>query len=358
MAENEDGAEKSEEATPKRREEFREKGQIAVSREVNSFLVLTSIVIFMSFYGPKLVEDCLKLMQEHIFKASKFQIHLDNIGGYFFETWMQFIVLIIPPFIVSGFVGFLGVMFQTRFNWSWKKLNPDFKRLNPLKGLANMVNSQALMNLAKGIAKMVSVGFVSYLILKSEWNVVPALMNLSYLKTIYYWGDITQLLLWATVGFLLLIAIADYSFDVYKMEQQLKMTKQEVKQEFKEQEVDPHVKAKIKRMQRQYAQQKMVQDTKDATVLIANPTHFSIVLKYELGMSAPVVVAKGQDEFALRLREVAKDNDVPIVENKPLARTLYRLVEVGQEIPDELYKAVSEVIRYVFELKGRKIIRS
>ena len=213
------------------------------------------------------------------------------------------------------------------------------------------------MNLGKGIAKMLSVGLVSYLILKSEWHVVPSLMYVSFLKTIGYWGEITNMLLWSAAGFLLLIAAADYAFDIFRMEKQLKMTKQEVKQEFKDQEVDAHVKAKIKRLQRQFAMSKMVQDTKEATVLIANPTHFSIALKYELGMSAPIVVAKGQDNFALKLREIAKENDVPIVENKPLARTLYKVVEVGQEIPDNFYKAVSEVIRYVFLLKGKSLSR-
>ena len=311
----------------------------------------------MFFYTPNLIENILVLLKDNFFKARSFSVNSKNIGGYFFELWMNFLGLIIPPFIVTASIGFAGTMFQTRFNWSWQKLKPDFAKMNPYKGFINMVSTQALMNLGKGIAKMLSVGLVSYLILKSEWHVVPSLMYVSFLKTIGYWGEITNMLLWSAAGFLLLIAAADYAFDIFRMEKQLKMTKQEVKQEFKDQEVDAHVKAKIKRLQRQFAMSKMVQDTKEATVLIANPTHFSIALKYELGMSAPIVVAKGQDNFALKLREIAKENDVPIVENKPLARTLFKVVEVGQEIPDNFYKAVSEVIRYVFLLKGKSLSR-
>ena len=221
-----------------------------------------------------------------------------------------------------------------------------------------MFSGQAVVELLKGIGKMGSVGVVSYLILYSEWTKVPGLMQYSIEKTWVYWADITKMLFWAVSGMLLLVAGFDYIYNFVTLEKKLKMTKQEVKEEFKKREVDPHVKAKIKRMQRDIAMSKAIQSTQEATAVITNPTHFAIAIKYELGMKAPIVIAKGKDMIAKRMKEVAKEYDVPIVENKPLARTLYKLVKEGQEIPESLYKAVSEIIRYVFLMKGKKLSRS
>jgi flagellar biosynthesis protein FlhB len=167
-----------------------------------------------------------------------------------------------------------------------------------------------------------------------------------------YWGAITQNLFLGVTMFLFAIAAFDYIYNFVSFETKLKMTKKEVKEEFKRREVDPHVKNRMRRMQRDLGSRRMVERTKSATVVVTNPTHFSVALKYEPGMAAPQVVAKGQDFLALEMREVAKELEIPIVENAPLARTLYKLVEVGHEIPDSLYKAVSEIIRYVFKLKG------
>ena len=167
-----------------------------------------------------------------------------------------------------------------------------------------------------------------------------------------YWGEITRNLFWAVSALLLVIGAGDYSYNLFTLEKKMKMTKQEAKEEQKKYEGDPHVKARIKRMQREMVMSKMVKATRDATVLVTNPTHYAVALKYELGMRAPVVVAKGIDFNALRLREVAAEADVPIVENKPLARTLYKIGDVGEEIPAALYQAVSEVVKYVFKLKG------
>ena len=227
--------------------------------------------------------------------------------------------------------------------------------MNPLTGIVRMFSGQAAVELVKGLGKMGSVGLVSYLILYSEWAKVPGIMQYPIITTWIYWAEITELLFWAVGGMLLLVAGFDYIYNFMKIEKQLKMTKQEVKEEFKKREADPHVKARMKRMQRDISMAKAVKATQDATVVVTNPTHFAVALRYELGMPAPIVVAKGKELVALRMKEVAKDFDVPIVENKPLARTLYKIVKVGQEIPESLYKAVSEIIRYVFMIKGKKL---
>ena len=218
------------------------------------------------------------------------------------------------------------------------------------------------MELGKGLAKMGTVGLVTWLILQGEWDKLPSLMNVPMTTTWEYWGEITEYLFWAVSGLLLAVAAADFSYNLFQLEKKMKMTKQEVKEEHKRRETDPHLKGRRQRMAREMINRQMLVQTQEATAIITNPTHFSVAIKYETGMQAPIVIAKGVDFLALRIREVAKEYDIPIVENKPLARTLYKLVKVGDHIPETLYLAVSEVIKYVFKkrgvnFKGKKIKR-
>jgi flagellar biosynthesis protein FlhB len=312
-------------------------------------------VVFLSFYIKRFIKDLERMFVTHFQHAATMRVGKDNVLDIANTIWMEVLYLIIPLFLVSASIAVLITFFQTRMNWSWKKLKPDFSRLNPLKGIARMVNFQALFELAKGIGKMAVVSIAAYLILKSEWKVVPGLMIMPITTTWGHWAEITGLLFWSVSGLMLFVAAADYTYNFFQMERQMKMTKQEVKEEHKKREVDPHVKGKLRRMARDFAMGQMLEDTKSATVVVTNPTHFAVALRYEVGMAAPIVVAKGVDHLAKEIREVAKAHDVPIIENKPLARTLYKLVEIGQAIPDSLYRAVSEVIRYIFKLKGVRV---
>ncbi|SMF66483.1 flagellar biosynthesis protein FlhB [Pseudobacteriovorax antillogorgiicola] len=357
MAEQGENEDRTEEATPERREEFRKKGQIAVSREVTSVFVLASVVVAMSFYLERLIQDLSKYMIFSFERIHLVSLDEDTFRIHVSQIWAKTMAFIIPFFIVSAFVACFVTFSQTTLNFSWERLKPDFKRMNPWQGLVRMVSGQAVVELIKGVGKMGSVGIMSYLILYSEWTVVPGLMHYPISRAWIYWADITKLLFWSVSALLLLVAGFDYIYNFASIEKKLKMTKQEVKEEFKKREVDPHVKARMKRMQRDIAMAKAVQATPSATAVITNPTHFAVAIRYELGMKAPIVIAKGQDFTAQRMKEVARDHDIPIVENKPLARTLYKIVKVGQEIPESLYKAVSEVIRYVFLLKGRSLSR-
>ncbi|MBQ49035.1 MAG: flagellar biosynthesis protein FlhB [Zetaproteobacteria bacterium] len=359
MAESDvDSGDRTEEATPERREEFRGRGQIAVSQDITSVFIMAAAVVCLSFYLPIMVERCEEILTSYFQRAAELKMTPENVLNYLGNVWIDWILLIIPLALVTVVTASSVTLAQTRFNWSWKKLKPEFSRLNPLKGVLNLVNTQALMNLFKGIGKMCAVSFVAFLILYSERFKVPGLMLWSLTNIWNYWGEITKYLFWATCALLLVLGAADYLYNFLSLEKKLKMTKQEVKEDYKKREGNPLVKAKIKRMQRDIAMSKAISATKEATVLITNPTHYAIALKYELGMGAPVVLAKGQDYMALRMREVAREEDITIVENKPLARTLYKVVEVGEEIPESLFKAVSEIIRYVFKLKGKALTRS
>ena len=207
----------------------------------------------------------------------------------------------------------------------------------------------------KSTAKMFVVGVVAWLILYGEWSKVPSLLYVPFSNTWTYWGIITSQLFWGVVALMLLVAGGDYVYSFVSMERKMRMTKQEVKEELKQRESDPHVKARLRKMARDIATKKTVENTRKATVVITNPTHYSVAVRYELGMAAPLVVAKGVDFLALRMREVAKELDIPIVENKALARALYASVNEGSEVPGEMYKAIAEIIRFVFKLKNVKV---
>ena len=359
MAEDQAGADdKTEEATPERRDEYRERGQIAISRELSSVLSLGACAVFISFSGAYLFEQLRRLFITSFQSLSNPQVNPGGFLNVVEKQWIGMLQTILPLFFTVAAVSAMATLLQTGANFSFQKLTPKFSRMNILQGLARMVNTQAAVELTKGIAKMAVVGLVAFLILKSEWPMVPRLMEFSIGNAWSHWLQITMSLMWATTGILLVIAGFDYLYNFITFERQMRMSKQEIKEENKRREVDPHVKARMKRMQREIVNKKMVEKTKGATLLITNPTHYAVAIKYEIGMAAPVVVAKGIDFLALRMREVAKELGIPVIENKPLARTLYKIVDAGMEIPESLYKAVSEVIRYVFGLRGIKIPRS
>ena len=357
MAAGGDDQERTEEATPERREEFREKGQIAVSKDVTSVFVLASIIGYFSFYFPIFAGKLIKFLTFSFEHGVLLSLNTNGFRKYLFEIGSIVFWLIFPFFMITTFVATMVTMFQTRFNWSNKKLVPDFKRLNPISGIARLASLQSVMELLKGLAKLFAISVVAYLILYDEYSKTTNLLHMDVKHIWSYWGNVTKLLFWSVAGFLVVIAAVDYIYNFIQIDKQLKMTKEEVKEEFKKRESDPQLKAKMKRMAREIAMSKTLEATKEATVVVTNPTHFAIALKYQQGLLAPVVVAKGKDHVALRMKEIAKEADIPMVENKPLARTLYKLVEVGNYIPESMYKAVSEVIRYVYTIQGRKLNR-
>jgi flagellar biosynthetic protein FlhB len=350
-----DAEDKTEDASPERREEFRERGQVVSSREVTSVFILGAIVIFLSFYVPQTFDSLRKLTSFYLEHAAFTDVNLTNIISLGTDAWLQLLMLIAPPFLVTTVTAAGVTLLQTRFNWSWTKIAPDFSRLDPIQGVARMFSMNSLLELVKSILKVFGIGLVAWLILKSEWKIVPGLAGFPVMQAWVHFLEITKSMFWSIAALMVFVGAIDYIFNFVQLERQMRMSKQEVKEEYKRREVDPQVKARMRRIQREQATRKTLEAVKTATAVVTNPTHFAVAIRYELGMSAPIVVAKGIDHLALRMREVAKENKIEIVENKPLARTLYKLVEVGQEIPETLYRAVSEIIRYVFNLRGIKV---
>lgn len=353
--ENSDGQEKTEEPTDEQRDKFKEKGDIPHSREITSTLALFALILLFTYYTKSGIENLIDLLRKNFFNLHRSEFTVQGFFNYLRSIWIDFVKIITPICLTSIFVASLSTFAQTRFNIAWSRLKPSWQKLNIITGLQRMVSIRALVELLKSLGKLLVVGLVAFLILYGEWHKVPSLLMLNPITAWIYWADITQNLFFAVACLLLFIGVLDYLYNFFSMENKMKMTKQQVKEEFKQREIDPFIKGRMRKMQRDIIAQKSMEGAKEATVLITNPTHYSIAVKYELGMEAPVVVGKGLDFLALRMREIAKEHDVPIVENRPLARTLYADVDIGGQIPERLYKAVSEVLRYVFKLKGIKV---
>lgn len=354
MAENEDGMEKSEEPTEQRREDFRKKGDIPNSKELTSVGVLFASMILLTSMSAWLYKKAHLITEKVLTMTETFRVTDKNVLEFLGALWWDTVIIILPISIGIIVISSAFTLGQTRANFSMKKLQPNFQKFNPIPNLKRMFGTQSLVELTKGVLKMLFVGWVSYAILRGEFDKVPALLHLDIMSTWSYWGQITKSLFFAVSGLLLIVAAIDYFYNYRQIENKMKMTLKEVKDEYKNREIDPYIKAQFRQKGRELASGQMIANTKEATVVVTNPTHFAVALKYESGMIAPIVVAKGVDDLALNMRKVAKESDVPIVENKPLARAMYKTLEVGDPIPEGLYKAVSEVIRYVYQLKGIK----
>lgn len=353
MALEDNFEEKTEEATDERKKEFRDRGEVAQSREFTSVFALLGSLIFFSLFGYQFIDSLQQLMRSIFTKQLTGSVDINQIKSLFQEVAILVGKILLPLF---GFVFGLAVtsgLFQTRFSFSFKKLTPNFGKLNPLEGMKRFVSWQAAMELTKSIAKILTVGLVSYSVLKDEIGIFPKLSGVSVAGLWGYWGSVMFSIFFRVLLILLIISGIDYFYNWISLRNKMRMTKQSVKDEQKNREGDPLIKRRIRDVQRQLSRNRMIQEVEKSTVLITNPTHFAVGLQYEPGMRAPILVSKGQDFLALKLKEIAKEKGIPIVENKALARTLYKMIKVGQEIPESLYKVVSEVIAYVYRLKNK-----
>lgn len=345
---------KTEEPTPKKKKDARKQGNIAKSSEVNTamtFIAILVIVYTMSDYVSFEIKNFIVNILSGNFNMP---INNNTIKELMFKVMLSFMKIILPICLIIMIFGILGNLIQTGFFFSAESLRPKFSKLNPINGFKNMFSLKSLVNLVKNIvviSVMIAIGY-SFMnknfagIIKSGDIYIPYLFD-----TIV---DLIKNILSTIAMVVVVIAILDYAYQKYSHNKELKMTKQEVKEEYKQMEGDPQIKGKIKQKQRQMATQRMMQAVPSSTVIVTNPTHISIAIRYEQGIDkTPVVVAKGADQVAFKIREIAKSHDVPIIENVPLARLIYREVEIDQEIPEEMYKAVAEVLVAVYKIKNK-----
>ena len=347
--------EKTEKATPKKRQEARKKGQVAKSQDVNTALILFLVFLFFWFSGGFMKEHLLNLMQHSFQEYMLWNVSNENIHQMFVEYTVQAAYVTAPIMLIALIAGVLASYVQVGFLFSTEAIKLQLNKINPISGAKRIFSIRAIVELLKSLLKITLVGMVTFGVLWFQLDQVLLLSQKSIASSLSFIGNlIIQMGLAASI-LLLLLSIFDYIYQKYEHEKSIKMSKQDIKDEHKKMEGDPQIKSKIKEKQRQMAMQRMMQEVPEADVVITNPTHFAIALKYdEKKADAPYVVAKGADYVALKIKEIAKKNNVITVENKPLARALYANLDIGDLIPEEYFKAVAEILAYVYRLK-RKI---
>lgn len=353
MAE-ESGQERTETATAKRRTDFREKGQVAQSKEVTTAGLLTLSLVLWIFYAPSFWGDLQQLYRTSIFRLADFEVTGPNVVVLARSLGALLGNLLWPIFLVSLVVGFLSSFLQVGPLLSTKVFKPDISKFDPIKGMKKFVSKRSAVELIKSLAKVSLIAYVAYLTIANEFDTALSLGMLELNQTLVFIAKVAVLVMAKTCAIMILLAFIDFAFSRYEMEQKMKMTKQEVKEEHKQTEGDPLLKSRIRSMQMQQARRRMMSEVPKADVIITNPTHFSIAISYEREtMDAPQIIAKGADHVAFKIREIAREHKIPVIENKPLARALYKQ-EIGEQVPEELFTAVAEILAYVYRLKSNK----
>jgi len=344
--------ERTERATDKRRDEFREKGQVAQSREVNTAALMTMTLLTWIFYAPFFWHGLKQLMIWSLQLESHFDATPPEVMQLFWTLAARMALLLAPIFLMTLIVGFLACYLQVGPLFTTRPFTEiSLEKFNPITGLGRLFSKRSLVELLKSCAKVGLIAYVAWRTVRGEVGGALDLVQMAPGQLLTYLGQTTMLVMGKTCGILVLLAVIDYAYTHWEMEERMKMTKQEVKEEHKETEGDPHVKGRIRSIQTQMARRRMMAEVPKADVVVTNPTHFAVALSYVRGeMDAPKVVAKGADHLAARIRELARDNGVPIVENKPVARALYK-AELGAAIPEDMFKAVAEILAYVYSLK-------
>lgn len=346
--------EKTEAATPRKREEARRKGQVSKSVELTSAITLLTAFAVLQVAGP-FMADRLVSFGQALWEGGDLQDWSPAAVHRLLIDFMVTAALIAAPIAVITLAAGLAANFlQVGFLFSLEPITPDFNRINPGSGFKRIFSRRALADLFKSVFKVVVVGLVAYTTLRDDIETFPTLIGRDLVQVTGILGEmVTDVLLRAGLA-LLVMALLDYFYQRWEFEQSLRMSKQEIKDELRQTDGSPEIRSRIRQKQREMARQRMMQDVAKADVVVTNPTHFAVALAYKTGeMDAPKVLAKGQGFVALRIREIAEESGVPVIENPPVARQLFQAAAVGQFIPADLYQAVAEVLALVFRLKEK-----
>lgn len=355
-----EGGEKTEPASEKKLEDARKEGQVAKSKEVASGLGLLALFLMLKIWIGNMGNQFIELFGgtynripeiASLVGGTTSDRALSNLIRY---GILRTIIISVPVFIVAVLIAFLSDYVQVQWKPTAKPLKPKFSKLNPINGIKRIFSVNTLFELIKSIAKVALIGFVAYKYLVDRQNDLLLLYDLSLMQAVQLIGETVIDLGIRISAIYMIIVAADFVYQKVKFAKDMRMTKQEVKEEFKNQEGNPEIKGRIRQKMREASQRRMMQELPKADVVITNPTHFAVAIKYDADVAeAPVVIAKGADYLAQKIKEVARENSIEIVENKPLARMLYANVDIGNEVPPELYSAVAEVLAYVYHIQGR-----
>ena len=351
MADENDSSDKTEDPTQKRLDDAHDRGDVAKSQEINTWFMIAGATLVLSTFHGSVGDGILTPLRNLV--ANSWMIHADGPGLLALAQSLGYAVLAAlgVPLLLLALAAIAGNMLQHRLVWSAESLKPKFSKISPAAGAKRVFGKQAAANFAKGLFKVIALGTVMMMILWPERLRLESMLRFDPSAILGVTTNLTIHLLGAVVAMLAVVAIADYFFQYRTWFERQKMSLQEMKQEFKQSEGDPHIKGRLRQLRHARMKKRMMTAVPKASVIITNPTHYAVALSYERGMSAPICVAKGVDTIALKIREIAGKHDIPIVENVPLARALYATVKVDDEIPVEHYHAVAEIIGYVMGLK-------
>jgi flagellar biosynthetic protein FlhB len=346
-------SDRTEKPTSRRLRQAREKGQVARSKEISSAASLISVLLTLSFFGPTVIKILQSDMQRVLTAKVPSDITITYISALFASSSLQVGIVVLPIMIIALVFSVGSNALQGGFIFTTEALGIHFEKFSPKSGLERIFSKNGLVELAKSLVLILVVSFLSYQVIVKYMPIYPRLILMDVQKLFHWITAISYEIFIRVAVLLVIVAIGDYFFQKYRFTEQLKMTKQEVKEDFKEQEGDPLIKGRIRRIQREMARKRMMADVPNADVIITNPTHYAVALSYKMdSMEAPKVVAKGVGFLALKIRELAQKHDIPIVENRPLAQNLYKNVEVGDYIPGHLYRAVAEILAYIYKAKS------
>ncbi|OZU90306.1 flagellar biosynthesis protein FlhB [Virgibacillus indicus] len=346
--------EKTEKATPKKRQDERKKGKVAKSQDVNTaFLLLFMFIIFIVF-SSSIIDSMTTLYRQTFTEFIQWDVTENSVHQIFSGAAVEVALMLSPIVLIAIIAGLASNLMQIGFLFTTEPLKFDLKKIDPIQGAKRIFSIRALVELLKSFLKIVFIGAITFIVI---WIYKDEMMMLAFKNAenaLEFFIRVTVVMGIAATIALLFLAVFDYAYQRYDFEKNMKMSKQDVKDEYKNIEGDPLIKSKIKERQRQMATSRMMSEVPSADVVITNPTHFAIAVKYdEEKASAPYVVAKGADHTALKIKEIAKANDVVTVENRPLARSLHSTVEIGDMIPEEFYQAVAEILAYVYRLEKK-----
>ena len=354
-----EGGEKTEDATAKKLDQAREEGQVAKSQDlvigVSLIMLFLALKVFIGYVGNRFLQVYIK-NYNYIGNYTKNGFIKNTAYSIIGEVFLD-VLIIAAPFFVVALVSGIGVnVGQIKWKVTTKPLMPKLEHLDPIKGFKRMFSKDKLIELLKAIIKIAVISYVVYTTLKDSLELLLTLYNYTLMEGIAIIGDVVISLGIKISALLLIVGFADLLYQKIKFKNDMKMTKQEVKDEYKQTEGDPQIKGKIRRKMQETSMRRMMQDVPKADVVITNPTHFAVAIKYDKTVStAPIVTAKGADNMAMRIKEIAKENNVEIVENKPLARMLYYNVDIGSEIPPELYQMVADILAHVYKVQNKMV---
>ncbi|WP_165589631.1 flagellar biosynthesis protein FlhB [Lederbergia galactosidilytica] len=346
--------EKTEKATPKKRLDTRKKGQAAKSQDVNTAIGLLAVFMFLQFYSTNMGEIALKTFRHSFNEFMLMDLTEENIQPIILTVLKEVALLLGPVFLIALVAGVASNLLQVGFMFSTESIQPKLEKLDPIKGFKRIFSIRAIVELLKSVLKICFVGGVTFFVLYLHIEDVLQLSQQSVGAALKIVGKLTIQMGIAASLSLLALSMLDWLYQKYDFEKNIRMSKQDIKDEFKNSEGDPLIKSKIKQKQREMAMSRMMQEVPKADVIITNPTHYAIALKYdEKEADAPVVLAKGVDFLAQKIKLIAKENNIVMVENRPLARSLYDQLDIGDKIPDEFFKAVAEVLAYVYRIQNK-----